>query len=416
MAEPSTNISYRFEDIQRYLQGKMSSGEMHDIEKAALQDPFLADAIEGYNEVDNNTAQQDILSINAKIINENKKLKVVSFKPKPQWLRVAALIIILAGIGVISSYFFKNSNQQQQVAQLKTYNQENRTTTDSAERLTSPNSIQNEEPAVVKNNIKSNPIALSKNKNNNAVISADKNVQANEQSATTVINPAPVVQDVQVLKSFATDSSLYKTTDSPQQTLQSRLSTTSLVTKIFAGKVVDEDNKPIAGAVVQSGDKQKAVITDFNGSFVLQKNDSLLNVTAGIVGYETERATLQTGNTNLIKLKENTDALNDVVVTGYGVQKRKSVEQSATPVGGWQNFNDYVITQLNSDTTNEHLITGKDIVELEFFIDNQGTPYNIKVVKSVDVEKNSKAIDIIKTGPKWTNTSKNKKGKVAIQF
>ena len=56
MAESSTHINYTFEDIQRYLQGKMSAAEMHDIEKSALQDPFLADAIEGYKEVDENEA------------------------------------------------------------------------------------------------------------------------------------------------------------------------------------------------------------------------------------------------------------------------------------------------------------------------------------------------------------------------
>ena len=41
MAEP-LYINYTFEDIQRYLQGRMSAAEMHSMEKAALQDPFLA--------------------------------------------------------------------------------------------------------------------------------------------------------------------------------------------------------------------------------------------------------------------------------------------------------------------------------------------------------------------------------------
>ena len=40
MAEP-LYINYTFEDIQRYLQGKMSAAEMHAMEKAALQDAFL---------------------------------------------------------------------------------------------------------------------------------------------------------------------------------------------------------------------------------------------------------------------------------------------------------------------------------------------------------------------------------------
>ena len=42
------NFQYSAQDIQRYLKGQMSPEEMHAIETAALDDPFLADAIEGY--------------------------------------------------------------------------------------------------------------------------------------------------------------------------------------------------------------------------------------------------------------------------------------------------------------------------------------------------------------------------------
>ena len=42
------HIIYTAEDIQRYLSGGMSNAEMYVIEKAALDDPFLAEAIEGY--------------------------------------------------------------------------------------------------------------------------------------------------------------------------------------------------------------------------------------------------------------------------------------------------------------------------------------------------------------------------------
>src|ERR1044072_6688977 len=104
MAEPSTHINYSFEDIQRYLQGKMSSAEMHAIEKAALQDPFLADAIEGFNDADLATAQQHLNDINTFLRKEKQETKVVAFNKKTQWLNVAALLIILAGVGVVASY------------------------------------------------------------------------------------------------------------------------------------------------------------------------------------------------------------------------------------------------------------------------------------------------------------------------
>lgn len=48
MADAQKHITYSYADIERYLQGKMNATEMHEMEKAALTDAFLADAIEGY--------------------------------------------------------------------------------------------------------------------------------------------------------------------------------------------------------------------------------------------------------------------------------------------------------------------------------------------------------------------------------
>ena len=110
MAESSTHINYTFEDIQRYVQGKMSATEMHALEKAALQDPFLSDAIEGYREVPSPLAQQHLNEINAALQKEKQDSKIIPLKKNNQWFRIAAVIILLAGVGVIGAYFFKKSN------------------------------------------------------------------------------------------------------------------------------------------------------------------------------------------------------------------------------------------------------------------------------------------------------------------
>ena len=48
MPSPSDNQpGYNRENLLRYISGKMSPAEMHALEKAALEDPFLADALEG---------------------------------------------------------------------------------------------------------------------------------------------------------------------------------------------------------------------------------------------------------------------------------------------------------------------------------------------------------------------------------
>ena len=48
MLPKNNDIIYTAADIEKYHNGLMSSKERHALEKAALDDPFLADALEGY--------------------------------------------------------------------------------------------------------------------------------------------------------------------------------------------------------------------------------------------------------------------------------------------------------------------------------------------------------------------------------
>jgi hypothetical protein len=57
---------YSAEDIQRYLDGKMDPAGMHALEKAALEDPFLADAIEGFREM-RPDIKEDIMEMQNKL-------------------------------------------------------------------------------------------------------------------------------------------------------------------------------------------------------------------------------------------------------------------------------------------------------------------------------------------------------------
>ena len=48
MKKEKNNNQYSAEYIRKYLDGQLSDQDMQALEKAALEDPFLADAIEGY--------------------------------------------------------------------------------------------------------------------------------------------------------------------------------------------------------------------------------------------------------------------------------------------------------------------------------------------------------------------------------
>src|SRR4051812_43173053 len=100
MAEQNTHINYSAEDIERYLKGTMSPKEMYDLEKAALQDPFLADAIEGFSNTSFEESSKHLNEVTAALQAGREETKVVPLPSKSfYWWRVAAMIIFIAGIG-----------------------------------------------------------------------------------------------------------------------------------------------------------------------------------------------------------------------------------------------------------------------------------------------------------------------------
>jgi hypothetical protein len=423
MAEQSKHINYSFEDIQRYLNGKMSAVEMHDLEKAALQDPFLADAIEGYTASDLTTAKQHLNEINAGITGKRERSKIISFNKTTRWLNVAAMLLIVTGIGVFGFYFLKNTDNKQEVAEVKKGSVRNQSLADSTTgNINNINTLskQKDTTLTIAQNKKLQPPVLrpsSKKQNVNSLASPGREVQA-DTIRPAMMAASPLNQQNETASASPANADMaFKKSDSVQPLLQGKTSGVSIAANIFTGKVVDENNKPIAGAFIESADKKTAAVTDVNGDFSLQKNDSLLKVVASNIGYESKAMPLQPGQDNVIMLKTSNASLSEVTVVGYNAPKRTGLaSQAAMPVGGWQNFNKYVMNRLNKDTTAKAITNPDDLVEIEFLIDKTGNPYDFKITKSLDDQRNAKAIEILQNGPKWTTTSKNKKAKVAINF
>ena len=96
------------------------------------------------------------------------------------------------------------------------------------------------------------------------------------------------------------------------------------------GTVIDENNEPVIGATVSDkADAKNATITDFDGNFTL-------NVKAGqtivisYIGYESQEVAATNGMT--IKLQPDNKVLDEVVVVGYGVQKKSAVTGAISQV------------------------------------------------------------------------------------
>ena len=99
------------------------------------------------------------------------------------------------------------------------------------------------------------------------------------------------------------------------------------------GIVKDNFGEPVIGANVTEKGTTNGMITDLDGNFSLtvQKNATLV---ISYIGYVTQEIAIK-GNTNLnIILKEDSKALEEVVVIGYGTAKKSDVTGSIASVGG----------------------------------------------------------------------------------
>lgn len=107
---------------------------------------------------------------------------------------------------------------------------------------------------------------------------------------------------------------------------------TVLQTVTVKGQVTDALGEAIIGASVVEKGTTNGVITDFDGNFTLNVSSGKAVVVISFVGYKTiELPALDKGLAKVI-LKEDTEVLDEVVVVGYGVQKKESLTGAVTVV------------------------------------------------------------------------------------
>ena len=105
----------------------------------------------------------------------------------------------------------------------------------------------------------------------------------------------------------------------------------ALAQSLVKGTVKDVAGEPIIGASVKVQGAKTGAITDYNGNFSVQASDNATLVIS-YIGYTTE--TVKVGGRNNIEITLNEDAqtLNDVVVIGYGVQKKSDLTGAVASV------------------------------------------------------------------------------------
>ena len=102
-------------------------------------------------------------------------------------------------------------------------------------------------------------------------------------------------------------------------------------TQKVTGPVVDEFGDPIIGANIRVKGTSNGAVTDIDGKFSLDVKPGA-DLEVSFIGYASQSVKAANGMT--VTLREDSQSLDDVVVVGYGVQKKKLVTGATVQVKG----------------------------------------------------------------------------------
>lgn len=375
--------------LSDYIQGLRKGKEAHRLEKESMKDPFLADAIDGYNQVEGNHEQrieQLRIQISARSTKKRNTYAII-------WSVAACLVI---GFG-ISSYFLFPKETPEPVIPI----------------------IPQKEIALVPTKTKTDSTPISpvsmKQADKKDIIAKSRTTISKPPSAP--ITTMPMEEETSDQMVAATDEEVIMTTGAsdPESVKKMRIAKMAVIptNDIIKGKVTDQKGEPLIGASVMYKGTNIGTVTDVNGEFSLLKKAENKQLTAQYIGYDPVEVPVDTSRTMLIAMNEDQKGLSEVVVVGHGANKKANKDNTPQPVDGKRKYLKYLKKNLVRPT-DETCAQVKGKVVLTFLVNRDGRPFHIKVKKSLCESSDKEAIRLVQEGPDWTYG--NKQAEVTVKF
>jgi len=426
MEEGKENIKYSTEDIRKYLEGQLTDREMQALEKAALEDPFLADALEGLEE-----SRRQSVSFETNISDLQKRLADrIHLRDRKKGIvyllsnwQVAASVLFVIGTAVLTFTFINNKGSRTNIAKtikkdsgienLNPRVQDILLDSTAVAQKNSPPSVSAADSTVT---AFAEPVAIEKK---SRVKKAQEQESAESQDKFSNSRAVNTLSDSLIVKKDITGAATqHALPASPPKPAEAQLSgrvsgvlitsTKEISGNYFQGVVVDDSNAPVSSATVILPGSKKEVSTNDSGYFrmYLDKTKTAGEIVINRVGYQPVTASFNPDSSLVQKfrMKASPQTLNDVVVMGYSSKKREeteetySKEKTGKPVDplGW----DSLVRYINSNKkimTADSLLKGEEVIS--FSVNKNGELSSFKVVKSISPVHDAEIIRLIKSGP-----------------
>ncbi len=398
------------DDIAKYLNGELSPEEMHALEKRALSDPFLADALEGASQIAPEDFSSDLNSLRAELH---------SRRQTTLWPWVASIAAGIAAVALVT-YLFILPESQPEKERIAQNNEKEIAAPPSFDDDTAQvpqvredeavqaegNHAQIEPSAPTGTQPKARPredIAAAEELSLTDAESPAAHAEEEEELATQpgYISPEAIEQPAPVAATPVESDRLERM----KQSLDTRPS------KTITGTVVDaEDGRAIPGVSVIVNGTTEGTITDEHGRYVISTDSLEAGLQFTFVGYETKSIeTVQPGNVNVM-LNPDISQLSEVVVVGYGGTPRTEDDdpliELAEPAGGRKAYKQYLVESLRyPELALNNKVEGR--VTVQFTLDPAGRMSDFRVLRGLGYGCDEEVIRLIKEGPRWRPTRRN---------
>ncbi|NDW11110.1 energy transducer TonB [Dysgonomonas sp. 520] len=307
-----------------YIKGNRKGKGARKLELDAMQDPFLADAMEGFDSVKGDHADK-ISRMQAQIAARTASSSSADKRFVGYRIAVAAVVLIAALSGYLTLMNHKStmlSAQENQQDTFYIYAPEEYLAKKRAE-LTQ---LQEES----KGKASLNPIV--KVENLNEIIQPFEPMYVyypeshydrdrydmNSSEQLLAVAATPSVQSDYILP-----ESISHTETARSEVAESR--------NVIQGRVTDQNGEPLIGVSIAIKGTNTGTLTDIDGNYSLKSNIESPELVASYIGFDSAEVSNPFANQD-ITMKESQLALNEVVVTGHGALKKKELTGAISTV------------------------------------------------------------------------------------
>ncbi len=404
MEEEKNNIKYSAEYIRKYLYGQLSDQAMQALEKAALEDPFLADAIEGIEESRKHAVsfESGVADLRTKLkerISQKKRKSGILFQLS-KW-PVAASFMVVIGLAVFMVTYVNKKQKVSQTAPLS--DSSSVTLNKSSQENSVEDSVKRDEPVIA--SVKSRDIR----KNIAARKDSTSSVKANESQSDKKTGNylaadssgffSDTIHNAEKFETLARRDVTPPVAASAKQGfyeernpgMVSNPTETPSGNNIIRGHVINDQGKPVPYAKVNIRGSNKHVFTDTAGFFKLYMKDPRLAALVFVqpAGYESASVELipDSNITHTIQLHSSaTDA--DL--------KTLPDEKISPFVTGWDAFYHFIDSNKKINTK-DSLMKGEEVVSFTLYSDGKLSP--IRIEESLSAAHDKEILRLILLAP-----------------